>query len=47
MRTTSLVALAFATLALSACETVHGAGKDISNAGSALSEESREVQSKL
>ncbi|AJE45590.1 entericidin A/B family lipoprotein [Celeribacter indicus] len=30
---------------LAACETVEGAGQDISHAGSALSQESREAQS--
>jgi len=32
---------------LAACETVEGAGQDISTAGNAISEESQEVQSDL
>ena len=32
-------------VALQACETVEGAGRDISSAGTAISQESREVQS--
>nr|WP_319247518.1 entericidin A/B family lipoprotein [uncultured Celeribacter sp.] len=34
-------------LSLAACETVEGAGQDISKAGSAISQESREVQSEM
>ena len=37
----------FAILALTACETIDGAGQDISAAGDALSETSREVESDL
>lgn len=34
-----------ALMALSACETVQGAGRDMQAAGTAVSRESREVQS--
>ncbi|MBU2889201.1 entericidin A/B family lipoprotein [Celeribacter halophilus] len=34
-------------LALAACETIDGAGQDLSTAGDALSQESREVQSDM
>ncbi|MEZ5883193.1 MAG: entericidin A/B family lipoprotein [Paracoccaceae bacterium] len=40
---TALVAL----LALTACETVKGAGRDIESAGSALSSEASKAQSRL
>ena len=33
-----------ALLALAACNTVEGAGRDISNAGSALTDEAQEAQ---
>jgi predicted small secreted protein len=36
-----------AVLSLSACNTVHGAGKDISNAGTATSNTATQVQQKL
>jgi predicted small secreted protein len=39
--------LAGAVLGLSACNTVHGAGKDISNAGTATSNTATQVQQKL
>ena len=39
--------LAGAVLSLSACNTVHGAGKDISNAGTATSNTASNVQQKL
>jgi entericidin B len=39
--------LAGAVLGLSACNTVHGAGKDISNAGTATSNTAAAVQQKL
>ncbi|SES42433.1 Entericidin EcnA/B family protein [Tranquillimonas rosea] len=39
-RLTVLVGL----LALTACETMEGAGRDLENAGRTLSQESREVQ---
>ena len=47
MRTSPFIALILATFALSACETVQGAGQDISNAGDAITEESQEVQNDL
>ena len=47
MRIASIFAVILSALALSACETVEGAGQDISNAGDALSQESREVQSDI
>ena len=34
-----------ALMALAACETVQGAGRDVQAAGTAVSRESREVQS--
>ncbi|WP_417244804.1 entericidin A/B family lipoprotein [Celeribacter sp.] len=34
-------------LALAACETIDGAGQDLSTAGDALSQESREVQNDM
>ena len=39
--------LAGAVLGLSACNTVNGAGKDISNAGTATSNTASSVQQKL
>jgi len=39
--------LAGAVLSLSACNTVNGAGKDISNAGAATSNTAATVQQKL
>jgi entericidin B len=39
--------LAGMILALSACNTVHGAGKDISNAGTATSNAASSVQQKM
>ena len=39
--------LAGAVLSLSACNTVSGAGKDISNAGAATSNTANSVQQKL
>ena len=41
------ILLAGAALSLSACNTVHGAGKDISNAGTATSNTASAVQQKL
>jgi len=37
-------ALLIGLLTLTACETVDGAGEDISNAGGAISDASKEVQ---
>ncbi len=36
-----------ALFGLAACETVEGAGEDLSNAGQTISEESQEVQDDL
>ncbi len=47
MSFTKITALLLTSIILSACETVQGAGQDISNAGDAISEESREVQADL
>ena len=43
----TLIALSVIAFSLAACETVQGAGQDISNAGDAISEESQEVQSDM
>ena len=40
-------ALFIALLGLSACETIEGAGQDISKAGQTISEESRETQDEM
>ncbi|MEL6509414.1 MAG: entericidin A/B family lipoprotein [Pseudomonadota bacterium] len=47
MRLSYSLALFFSVIALAGCETVQGAGQDISNAGDAITEESREVQSEF
>ncbi len=47
MSTTKIIALIFAAVGLAACETVQGAGQDISNVGNAISEQSREVEAEL
>ncbi|MDI3336225.1 entericidin A/B family lipoprotein [Defluviimonas aestuarii] len=39
--------LLLATLALAACETVKGAGRDIGSAGNAISSSANKVQSQL
>ena len=36
-----------ALFAVAACETIDGAGQDMSNAGQAISQESREVQAEM
>ena len=41
------ILLAGAVLSLSACNTVNGAGKDISNAGTATSNTASSVQQKM
>jgi predicted small secreted protein len=41
-RKIALAAAAFAMLALSACNTIHGAGKDMTSAGKAVSKASGE-----
>lgn len=43
---TRLLAL-FALLAITACETIEGAGQDIENAGEAITEESQETQAEM
>lgn len=43
----TLIALSLIAFSLAACETVQGAGQDISNAGDAISEESQEVQNDM
>ncbi|WP_336619153.1 entericidin A/B family lipoprotein [Defluviimonas aestuarii] len=42
-----LILLLLATLALAACETVKGAGRDIGSAGNAISSSANKVQSQL
>ncbi|MGP3699152.1 entericidin A/B family lipoprotein [Rhodobacter sp. NSM] len=44
MKKSLLLLPLLALMGLSACETVEGAGQDLSAAGSAISEESRETQ---
>ena len=41
---TSLLAAVFVVAGLSACETVDGAGQDVSKAGQLISETARDVQ---
>jgi predicted small secreted protein len=47
MSISKLTALTFVAVLLAACETVQGAGQDISNAGDAITEQSREAQADL
>lgn len=47
MRKSPFIALLLAVATLSACETVQGAGQDISNAGDAITQESQEVQNDM
>ncbi len=47
MRIMSIIVLALSSFTLAACETVQGAGQDISNAGDAITTESQEVQNDL
>ncbi|AVW91874.1 entericidin A/B family lipoprotein [Celeribacter baekdonensis] len=42
---TRTLMIGLSLLALVACETIEGAGQDLSKAGNAISQESREVQS--
>ncbi|WP_318527845.1 entericidin A/B family lipoprotein [Albidovulum litorale] len=42
-----LILFLFTTLALAACETVKGAGRDIGTAGDAISSTANKVQSQL
>ncbi len=46
-RLTALVVIAAATLSLAACNTISGAGKDVSSAGSAISNTAQTVQQKM
>lgn len=43
----SIIALLLATLAVAACNTVQGAGKDISAAGKGVSETATDVEKKM
>ena len=47
MKPFAILALFASVLALSACETVEGAGRDIQTAGTAVSQGARQVQSDL
>jgi len=47
MRFTTFIIATVTAMTLAACETVEGVGEDISNAGDAISEESRDVQADL
>jgi len=47
MITVRISALLVALVTLTACETVQGAGRDLSTAGSAISNASNEVQQDL
>jgi predicted small secreted protein len=44
MRTLIVIALLTAGLALSACNTVEGAGKDVSSAGHAVTDTARDAK---
>ena len=44
---TKFIALGLTLISLAACETTKGAGKDISNAGSAISDAAKDVQDAL
>ncbi len=44
MKTSFLLLPLIALMGLAACETVEGAGQDLSAAGTAISQESREAQ---
>ncbi|SDE67179.1 Predicted small secreted protein [Paracoccus isoporae] len=47
MKSVRLIVPALALLALTACETIQGAGRDMQSAGEAITTESQEVQSGL
>ncbi|MFQ1702049.1 entericidin A/B family lipoprotein [Loktanella agnita] len=47
MRIASIFVLVISAFSITACETVQGAGQDISNAGDAVTEGSQEVQNDL
>jgi predicted small secreted protein len=44
MKAPFVAAMLFSLLALSACETVQGAGRDLENAGEAISDEAQDAQ---
>lgn len=44
MRTLILLATAVASLAIAACNTVEGAGKDVSSAGQAVTDTARDAK---
>ena len=44
---TKFLALGLTLIALAACETTKGAGRDIANAGSAISNAAQDVQNAL
>ncbi len=47
MRIKVFILAAVSVVTFAACETIEGAGEDISAAGAVISEESRDVQSDL
>ena len=47
MRTTAIVTLVAATMALAACNTVAGAGKDVSSVGKATTKAADDVKKKM
>ena len=47
MRIVYIASVLFAVVALAGCETIQGAGQDISTAGDAITRESRDVQSEF
>ena len=47
MKPTLLSVLLFSLVAVTGCETVQGAGKDLSKAGEVIAQESRNVQAGL
>lgn len=47
MKITFLTALLVSVLGLSACQTVEGVGRDLSTAGTVITQESQQVQSDL
>lgn len=47
MKTTILAGLLLSVLVLAGCQTIEGAGQDLSAAGTAIAQESRSVQSGL
>lgn len=47
MRTSIILLCLTALLAVTGCETIQGAGRDLSTAGEALTTESQEVQAEM